>query len=221
MFVAELAGAGIAFGLAQAVHCAGMCGVFALRAAGGGSPGLRIPLYLAGKGFTYLFIGALAGWLGSRLEATREMQAILGVGAAGVVIATGATALIRPRSMSALAAAMGRTIAPFVPRVTGLGPFALGAATGFLPCGVVWLAALQGAATGHVRGGLAFMAGFALGTGPILAIVGLAGRNVLERLGPRRLRVAGAALVIVTGLIMAWRSAAPLVATPGTTPCCH
>jgi sulfite exporter TauE/SafE len=103
------------------------------------------------------------------------------------------------------------------------GPFALGATTGLLPCGVVYLAAVEGALSASPVEGGVWMASFGLGTVPVLGVVGLLGREIVGRLGGRRLRHAGAALVIATGLFTMWRALAPVLAAGagGEVPCCH
>lgn len=222
----DAAVAGFVFGIANSAHCIGMCGVFAFQAGGRvpGSP-LRIPLYLAGKTFTYVLMGTLAGWAGAHVvrEAT-GVQAAVGV-AVGALLLLAAWRLLRPaRAPGRLANAWASLVEPLFRNVRAAheagGPFALGAATGALPCGVSYLAALQAAALGSPAGGALLMIAFGLGTAPALAVAGLVGRGALARLGPSRLRVAGAVLLLATGAVAIARSAPTLVSGEGAPACC-
>jgi sulfite exporter TauE/SafE len=220
---------GFLFGIANSAHCAGMCGIFAFQA-GGGAAGAgsawRLPLYVAGKTFTYLFLGGLAGLAGAQvIRGATNVQAAVGV-AVGLVLVLTAWRLLRPaKAPGRLAIWWSNLVAPFFKGVrvahdTG-GPFALGAMTGALPCGVVYLAALQAAALGSPVRSMALMAAFGLGTAPVLVVAGLLGRGALARLGPVKLRVAGAILVLATGLVAVARSAPTLLAGDGTPACCY
>lgn len=237
MTLAEAALPGFLFGLANAAHCAGMCGVFAFRAgrpsddgspAGRAAPAFRFAAYAAGKAFTYVALGAVAGTLGAAVLASLGgVQAWLGLAAGAVLVAAGIGMLL-PRRASPDGGARPFLAAPFVDavrraRATG-SAFLFGAATGALPCGVVYLAALQSATTGSPLRASLSMAAFGAGTVPVLAAAALLGHGVLVRFGPSRLRAAGAALVLAAGLVTSYRAAAPLLADapPGEAPpCCH
>jgi sulfite exporter TauE/SafE len=235
-----------------------MCGVFAFQAGGGGPrPWLRLPLYFAGKTFTYVFLGTLAGWAGAHaLHGLVGAQAAVGVAvgallvtagwrllrpahalhglvgaqaavgvAVGALLVTAGWRLLRPaRAPSRFATAWARIVAPVFRSVRRAhevgGPFALGAATGALPCGVAYLAALQAAALADPLAGAASMAAFGAGTVPALAVAGLVGRGALARVGPARLRLVGALVVIATGLVAVARSAPSLFSSAGAPPCC-
>jgi len=222
----EILATGFVFGLANSAHCMGMCGVFAFQAGGGvGRAGTRIPLYLAGKTFTYVFLGTLAGLVGAHaLAGATRLQALVGVVVGCALAFAGARLLFPSRAPSRIATAWARVVEPLFRNVRRAheigGPFALGAATGALPCGVAYLAAMQAAALGSPVAGAASMAAFGAGTVPALVVAGLAGRGALARLGPARLRTVGAAIVVLCGVVAVARSA-PALFTDGTPPCCH
>ena len=112
---------------------------------------------------------------------------------AAVLLLAGVRLLRPPGAVSRTgpAAWFGQALAPAFALVRGAersgGPFALGAATGLLPCGIVYVAAIQGAALGTPLGGAALMAAFGVGTVPVLAAVGLLGHGAVARFGPARL----------------------------------
>jgi sulfite exporter TauE/SafE len=204
----------------------GMCGLFAFQAGGGPRSAPRMALYFAGKTLTYVFLGTLAGFAGERvLSGAIGVQAAVGV-AVGVLMALAGWRLLRPaRAPSQWATRWSAIVAPLFRGVRRAheagGPFALGAVTGALPCGVAYLAALQAAALASPVAGAASMAAFGAGTVPALAMAGLAGRGALARLGPARLRSAGGFIVIAAGLVAVLRSWPALFSAAGAPPCCH
>lgn len=227
----EAALPGFAIGLANAAHCAGMCGVFAAQAAGTCSRGpaaRKTALYLLGKTGTYAFIGALAGFLGARvLSVTGNTGVVLGVVAGLGLIVVGVALGLGWSAATAPDRWFGRLVAPIARGLRRAhregGPLALGAISGLLPCGVVYIAALQGAALARPLDGAILMTAFGFGTAPVLLAVGLAGRELMSRLGPRRVQIAGAVLVVLTGLVTVVRALLPwmLDVDAGGAVCCH
>ena len=192
------------FGLANSAHCAGMCGPFAVAAAGG--PG-RLATFLGGKAFAYLFLGALAGSLGGSLAAGSEVAvAWLGWLTGALMVGAGVLAIVRA-GRGRLGADLGVRLLRRLPR--GPGPFTLGVITGALPCGVLGLAVLRALAQPTAAHGAGFMLAFALGTAPSLVVAALTGRGLLARLGPRRAAFAGGALLLLAGTLALLRAAHP------------
>lgn len=209
MTLPAILAAGVLFGLASAAHCAGMCGAFALHAARGTSAVWRFSLYGLGKIFAYVFLGALAGALGGTLSSSMHaVQQILG-GLVALALALAALHLWRPARPAG-----GATLAAGVSRLVGNlyrddlpgGRFSLGALSGLVPCGLVYLAALQAAALGSGAEGALFMAAFGVGTAPVLAVVGFAGRRLSGNWTDRRWRVAGAVLLGSMALVAGLRA---------------
>jgi sulfite exporter TauE/SafE len=197
-----------------------MCGVFALGAARGRRPLAGLVLYLLGKTLTYVFLGALAGRLGDALGGLSEdVPKLLALLVGGLLVLSGARRLVRPfAAPTRLGAALAQQLGPLVRaggQVPGLlGPFALGAGTGAIPCGVVYLAVLQAVALPDAASGALFMGSFAAGTAPVLIVTGLLGRGALRRFGerPALARAAGAA-VLAAGLLTLARADVPTNAT--------
>jgi sulfite exporter TauE/SafE len=220
---------GFLIGIASSAHCAGMCGVFALRAGTGGSkaPG-RMALYLTGKTFTYVFLGTLAGLAGAQVvDLFAGAGPWLGLAVGAVLLLAGVRLLRPPMSMSSTGSWFGRMLAPAFRFAHGAeasgGPFALGAVTGLLPCGVVYVAALQGAGLGTPIGGATLMASFGAGTMPVLAAIGLLGHGAVARFGAARLRMTGGVLLLLAGSAGVYRALIPLLVDSGdgAPPCCH
>jgi len=222
---------GFLIGIASSAHCAGMCGAFALRAGTGGPRApWRMLLYLTGKTFTYVFLGALAGFAGARIiDQFTGVQGWLGLGVGAVLLLAGVRLLRPPGAISATGpgAWIGRVLAPVFrlahsAEATG-GPFALGAVTGLLPCGIVYVAAIQGAGVGTPLGGALLMAAFGAGTIPVLAAIGLLGYGAVARFGAKRLRITGGVILLAAGSTGVFRALLQLLADPaaGGPACCH
>ncbi|HMS16497.1 MAG TPA: sulfite exporter TauE/SafE family protein [Planctomycetota bacterium] len=218
---------GLLLGLVNGAHCAGMCGAFAIRAAVGPSRGgsvLRFVLYALGKVFTYVFLGALVGAVGQRLFlSARPFQAVMGVVVAALLVVAGLRLLgflLRPGASGAFLAGK---LAPYIRAATEKGPFVMGAVTGALPCGVVYLALAQAAASGTTILSTAVMVGLGIGTVPSLALLAFGSQTVVHLMGAHRVRLASGCLLILVGIFTAWRAIAPLLleARDGVPPCCH
>jgi len=222
---------GFLIGIASSAHCAGMCGAFALRAGTGGRRApWRMFLYLSGKTFTYVFLGALAGLAGARVvDRFTGVQGWLGLVVGAVLLLAGVRLLRPPAPIRASGAGawIGRLLEPAFRYAHSAeaagGPFALGAVTGMLPCGIVYVAAIQGAGLGTPLGGALLMAAFGLGTLPVLAAIGLLGHGTVARFGARRLRTTGGILLLAAGATGVFRALMQLLADAavGGPLCCH
>jgi uncharacterized protein len=185
-----------------ATHCAGMCGPFVLTQVAAGLnravPGaLRewsrfkaaalIP-YHFGRLTTYAALGAIAGGVAGAvrdLTGLRWLLAAFLALAAAYFAAKLVAALVPSARLGGSHGWVARRITPGIARSIGhadrLGPYGLGVALGFLPCGLVYGALAAAAGSGGALQGTVVMATFALGTMPGLVAVGwlgaLAGRQ--------------------------------------------
>ena len=185
---------GLLLGLASSPHCAGMCGGIAsglsFSIAPQGALAARLKVLgqaQAGKALSYMAMGALLGAAGSSLyglfnhaSAYAALQRI----SATVLVwtALGLVGLVPPPSIIA------RLFQPlnhwaWMTRRTGTGGVAAlaGLVWGFLPCGMVYAALLYAMLSGTALAGALVMAGFALGTAPLLTAASL-GVTQLTRL---------------------------------------
>lgn len=209
---------GFAFGVAATAHCIGMCGGFPLhlsRATQGASVAWRQLLYLAGKTFTYAFLGVLFAALGNTLVASgllpnsQKAMAIL----AGAVILLFGLGMLGVKLPSPVSGRLNAYEWGFVKSIyshffahPGHGSsFLLGMATGFLPCPMTLAMLAVAAASASVPQGVAVMAGLGLGTAPGLLAVGLGGGLITARWKRIGLRPAGA-IVIILGLVTILRT---------------
>ncbi len=202
--------------LVGSIHCAAMCGGFvcvyagASPARGRGALGAHAA-YNAGRLVSYVTLGAIAGAIGARVDdlgrfAGMNRGAAVLAGSLMVAWALGiiaASAGVRVRGTLAPAWAKRRLGAALL-AMRDRPPVARAAATGLLttllPCGWLYTFVVTAGGTGSPLDGAGVMAAFWLGTVPILLGVGLGAQRLL---GPvaRRLPLAGAALVLVLGLL--------------------
>lgn len=172
--------------LVGSLHCAGMCGAFAIAAASsaradGRAAWLGSLSYVIGKALTYALLGALAasaGGLATAGEGFESGRVVLGwlVGVSLCLSGLATVGLRLPHLTRA------RAVAPFraaraaldsVRRARGItASFGIGVVTGLLPCGLSWSALLL-ALQSHPGTAVAGLFVFGLATGP--ALFGVAG----------------------------------------------
>jgi sulfite exporter TauE/SafE len=225
----------VALALLGTLHCAGMCGAFAIAASASSSrTWTGTACYVLGKAFTYALLGVLAAGAGgvavragadltgTRLESARAVLAwIVGLSLCGSGLA--ALGLIRwPGSLAHKLPAGPVRLFSSVRRLPGISAaFGIGVLTGLLPCGLSWSALLLAAQS---RPSTALLGLFAFGLATAPGLVGMAGG---WRLAPAALRtrarfVLGPLLVLlgVFTIARANRSVLPGPLTSIAPDCC-
>ncbi len=216
--IATLGGAAIA-GLSGSPHCALMCGPLACA----GLPKEKAArvraatAWHAGRVFAYGVVGGLLGGVGggvAHLLSASVQQAVPWLMAAGLV----ATALDAGRWLKPVpgVAAVAQALSA---RANGVSPSLraalLGAATPFLPCGLLYGVFLAVAASGSVLNGAGLMAAFALGGTAALAATQLPAFAML-RLHPALRR----SVLLLAAAILIWRAVA-IHPADDAAPACH
>lgn len=215
-------GALFVVGLFTSLHCAGMCGAFALHATAGRTarPWRAALLYNAGRIGVYAAIGAAAGALGEVLSPGPRTRGVLqlAAGLAMVIFALRQLGLLRlPRAHGFATGFATRGAGRFAARTPALRPLLVGAANGFMPCGPLQAVQLWALGSGSAARGALALACFGLGTAPLMFALG-AGAAFFARQRALVATLAGA-LVLVLGLGMARRGAVALrVAAPARAP---
>ena len=232
---------GLAGGALAFAHCLGMCGGFALYLAGSGSRAALIKrqlLWHSGRVFTYVFLGALAGFAGQALTASTavpHVQKALAYGAGGIMLLMGLILLGVLPTLGRSLAGVADLLAPLL-RNAGqppslAGAFALGIGTGFLPCPVVFAFLALVVQTGTIAAGVVTMAALGAGTAWSLLLVGLCGHVFSAWLRRWASVTAGVVLVLLgaatalrgTEVFHCWLGCPP-AASPGgkaaEAPCC-
>ncbi|NGO38268.1 sulfite exporter TauE/SafE family protein [Limisphaera ngatamarikiensis] len=222
----------VALGLAGSLHCAGMCGPLMLALPGPAGSRLRWIagrcLYHLGRVTTYAGLGVVFGLLGRSLAwagVQRWVSLVLGALLLGGLfwnrlwhtpfpgwnlpawLTRGMQELMREHSVPAL--------------------YGLGLLNGFLPCGLVYVAAAAATASGSFLHALQFMVGFGLGTVPLTLALTLAPgfMPAWVRIRVRRWIPYGVALVgvllVLRGLALGIPYLSPGPAPDSSPTCCH
>lgn len=210
---------GFAGGLLGFAHCLGMCGGFAVCLSQGKSGAQTLVvqmLWLAGKLFSYLFLGAVAGFTGGYLgnllpdlELLRNLISFL-AGALILVMGLSALGLFPAGKKSGDSFAESVLVSLSRRFLTAASPgaaLALGLATGFLPCPIILAFLAYSLQSGSVMTGMATMGALGLGTTlPLLLLGGVSRLSWvhLRSWAPK----AGGVLLIILGLTTALRGTA-------------
>lgn len=195
-------------GLLGSPHCVGMCGGFAAACA---HPAGHAAAWHAGRLLTYATLGALAGAFGAILPLH------------GWAIDVFALSLTLVFALS-----LGGWLPALSPKVPGLQAFAasalrrggtvgalgLGAATGLLPCGLVYTALSVPVASQDPAIGAASMVAFGLGTVPVLAASTFGLRQLVSQRPWARQVLALAVLAAGLGSVVSRRALVPPQVSP-------
>lgn len=211
-------------GMLGAAHCLGMCGPFALvigATATNWPTNLKRQLsYSAGRVFTYAVLGAMAGFVASRLAGSlpvwTNLPAMLSIAAGLLLIWQGllATGLVRSQGVGGGVTCPGA--AAFRGLLTAKGlidMFVAGLFTGLLPCGLLYGMLAYAASRHDVVAGMVTMAAFGSGTMPAMVAAGLGGSG-LTVVGRRRMYAVAAWCLVATGVISIIRGAS-FITLPG------
>jgi uncharacterized protein len=228
--------AGFIVGIGGSLHCAGMCGPLALALpAGQGTFRQYVVgrlLYNIGRTFTYVALGLIAGLAGRGIVLAGAQQAVtIGIGILLLL------SLVIPRALNRLLPSFtlpGRITATVMGSLSRLMKKSsmtaltlIGVLNGLLPCGFVYLGLAAAVTLGDAARAMLFMAGFGMGTLPVMLTIAVAGKSIQEGVRRRILRVvpvitaALAILLIVRGLNLGIPYISPHVdaARPAQTSC--
>ena len=170
-------------GMAGSLHCAGMCGPFALAlptsAQGIFSFFTGRAVYNFGRIATYSLLGLLFGSIGKTLVLA-GVQRWLSISLGIVLLAglLGSKRLAFAKPISALVNRVRSGMSRFLRQRSFASLGALGLLNGLLPCGLVYVAGAGATSTGSISGGALYMAIFGLGTLPMMLIISLTGHLV-------------------------------------------
>jgi uncharacterized protein len=221
---------GLLLGLVGSLHCAGMCGPLLLALPGSGrlSCGFftgRLA-YNLGRILTYCSLGVVFGLLGRSL-ALAGVQRWVSI-ALGIALLLGLFSSRKLAVWGPLIILVGRLkhrMGNLLRERSFSSLLTLGLLNGLLPCGLVYVACAGAVASGGFYSGIEYMAGFGLGTSPMMLGIGLSGRLVplklrlqLRKAIPVSVFVLGS-LLILRGLGLGIPYISPDLA--GGSSCCH
>jgi len=153
--------------------------------------------FLAGKLVSHSVLGALLGTLGTVVQISPTLRAVLQLGAGALIIAFGLAQLgVRGfrRFTVQPPAAIARFVRGRARSESALAPALLGLATVLIPCGVTLSVEALALTSGSAWAGAATMAVFVLGTSPLFAALGYAARKAATAWRGR--------LAVATGLVV-------------------
>jgi uncharacterized protein len=214
------------------LHCAGMCGGIVVVVAG--DSGAANFAYNFGRLVSYTLVGAIAGYFGVMLDLGGDAAGIshMAIVTAGVVmLGYGTLQLLRVAGMQITLPSvpgMSKMYGASFAKVQHRGPitraFLVGILTALLPCGWLYLFAINAATTQDPLAGALIMISFWMGTVPVLMTMGV----IVKLLGDkvkRRLPMLSALILIAVGtyaLLGRWHmpSFAARLHGGSTTPAC-
>lgn len=204
-------------------HCLGMCGGFALHLAGGEGRWATLARQVCwhlGRTLTYVFLGALAGFLGHSVNLSQwpVLKALPGYAAGTLMIIMGVLVLgVWPRAARAAGGGAGIIsflFGQFLRKPTATWALVLGLANGFLPCPITLAFLAVAAQTASVPTSMLLMAAMGVGTMWSLLVLGLTGHAVKVQ-WKRRGAVAVGVLLVLLGSWTILRKAGALPPLPG------
>ena len=220
-------GAAAAFstGLLGSGHCALMCGPLACAGEVADVSARRrsAMAWQAGRLAAYAGVGALLGTFGHAVltalsgRAMRALPWAMATGLALSALEVGKSVPAVP-GIARISRGIVRSGAKFSPATRAL---LRGAATPFLPCGLLYGAFVMAAAAGNLLGGVIIMTAFGAGALPALAAVQALVPGSLGRLrrSPRVVAFWRRAIPLLAAAVIVWRSLAASAAT--AAPHCH
>ena len=154
--------------------------------------------FLIGRVLSYGFFGGLIGFLGSAFSPAPFVTGGLVILAACYMIVMGLDML--GISVPAVSGLMPRLPKNITRRASGVqSPFLLGVATFFVPCGFTQTLQVYALTTGSLWTSASIMIAFALGTSPVLALIGLSLSAVRGKVREVAFQLSGA-LVVLMGI---------------------
>ncbi|MBU3744274.1 MAG: sulfite exporter TauE/SafE family protein [Sediminibacterium sp.] len=173
-------------GAISSFHCVGMCGPLVL-----GLPVAQLPasqrfaglwIYHAGRVSTYMLIGIIMGIVGRQISLAGWQQVFSLLLGCGLIVYFISTRFTKPFSIPTIFRPLYTRVQAYIIRMlqrpTLRSMLTMGMANGWLPCGMVYVAATGAMASGSWLGGAGFMMLFGLATVPILFLLSLIGQLV-------------------------------------------
>jgi len=191
-------------GILTSFHCVAMCGGIALSQSitlethkHKHQHLIRAAKYNAGRVISYSILGGVIGAIGSVVSVGGSFRGIVSIIAGGFMILLSLNMLGLIKFKLPTIVDKGKASK----KNSEDGPFYVGLANGFMPCGPLQTMQLYALGTGTMIGGFSAMFFFALGTVPMMLGLGLF-TGLLSKNGGRKFIQASAVVVLLLGLIM-------------------
>jgi uncharacterized protein len=198
------------YGLITSFHCVSMCGGIALSQSmakiQGKTPYQSTFLYNFGRIASYTVLGILLGGVGSFFSVSPFVRNLILL-AGGILMLYYGVSLMGWVSMPKLINLMPKVNNKKISE--GFRPLIVGILNGFMPCASLQMMQLYALASGSMISGGLIMLVFALTTAPVLVTIGLLSSK-LNLKSSRRVKLVSAAVVVLIGSQMAFRSMSAL-----------
>lgn len=177
----------LAVGFFGSAHCIGMCGPIAIALPVPNSGAFNFiagrVLYNIGRIFTYSFLGALFGLLGSRIVIAGFQQFVtifLGFIILLIVLTPFKykAKVTQNKLVQKISTPIKSGIGELFKKGTASSMFLIGVLNGFLPCGLVYIAIAGAIASGDAVSGMLYMILFGLGTFPAMFAATIFGKFI-------------------------------------------
>jgi sulfite exporter TauE/SafE len=205
--------AGLIFAFVGSLHCVGMCGPIALALSAPDTGRVRFVvgrlLYNGGRTVTYMLLGVVAGSIGKTV-ALAGVQQILSIVLGVILVLFGLFPFLQSRLVPRVPAFgnFTRSLSQKLGGLLGQRSFPalvlVGILNGLLPCGFVYLALAASVTTGEILRSVVFMAGFGIGTIPVMFAVSLLGKQVGAGIR-KKLRIVVPVLTVLLGVLLVLR----------------
>lgn len=191
----------VATGALTSIHCVGMCGAINLTAASGQERSWKRPfLYNIGRVLSYTVIGGVVGLLGRAFSISPCLSGSI------ILLAAVVMFLMALRMLGILDFRLPYHVS--LP-TQNRNSFVIGLLNGLMPCGPLQAMQLYALSTGSMLMGAASMFLFAIGTVPMMLVVGLFA-NVLRGKGRIWINKIAAILILVLSISMMSRGMSTL-----------
>lgn len=202
-------GALFVVGLLTSIHCIAMCGGINITQCSqykNAKPSIPSLLYNLGRVTSYTLIGGLVGGIGSVLSFSGQFKGYVTLIVSFIMI------LMSFKMLKILQIKMPLfKTPPFIKqkihKYASKGPFFIGLANGFMPCGPLQSMQLYALGTGSFVMGALSMFYFSLGTFPLMFILGYISALLDHRFSKHIMKVSGL-LIFILGVAMFSRGAA-------------
>jgi uncharacterized protein len=202
--------AGLLIGLIGSLHCLGMCGPLLLSLpfgkTGGWTATGRTFIYHSGRLATYGFLGILAGFAGVVVNLIIYQQYISVI--AGVLMLVWIVLKYSPAGKKFTGASniylyLNKSFRGITSKNKWYSVFSLGILNGFLPCGLVYMAAIASISMADPFKSFGFMIFFGAGTLPALAGIMISRNLISNRLkfNPNKLIPVLASVMVILFIV--------------------
>ena len=178
------------FGLTTSLHCTGMCGGITLAV------GKGLPLFQIGRVISYTLMGLLLGGLGSVVNidvGTRKIVPVV-CGIAIIVISCF-------WFLNGVGIKLPQKYLKIIQFIKKQGPFVMGLLMSLMPCMSLQIVELYSLGTESAIKGALSMFLFAVGTLPMLILLGVAGNKAMK-INQKAVQIISSIIMLVMGIMM-------------------